>query len=112
MKISTRQAGEATIVDVVGDIDLYTSPELRKALLDLMRGDSAPHVLVNLQGVKYIDSSGVSALVEALKTSMSRTGRFALFALGPGVREVLALTQLTSVFEIYDNEEQALRRAR
>ncbi len=109
MKVSTRHVQNATIVDVVGEVDLHASPELRKVLLEVLREKPASHVLVNMQGVSYIDSSGVAVLVEGLKTSAAADGRFALYGLGPGVREVLELTQLLPVFEVYENEQESLR---
>lgn len=109
MQIATRQAGESTIVDVVGDIDLYNSPEVRKVLLGLLKEKRVPRVVVNLKSVKYIDSSGVASLVEGLKVSRDLRSRFILFGLSPAAREVLELTRLIKVFEVYDNEEEALR---
>ena len=69
MQISTRQIGNATIVDVVGDITLYNSPEMRKVLLDLLKVKHVVRVIVNLERVKYIDSAGMASLVEGLKLS-------------------------------------------
>jgi anti-sigma B factor antagonist len=97
------------IVDVVGQIDLHSSPDLRKVLLDALREKSAPRVVVNLERVDYMDSSGVAALVEGLKTSMGLSTRFVLCGLGPAVKEMLKLTQLLSVFQVCESEEQALR---
>lgn len=109
MELSTRQVESATVVDVVGDITLYNSPSVRKALLDLLRNKRAPRVLVNLQQVRYIDSAGVASLVEALKISRDLKSGFALFGLTKTTREVLELTRLIKVFEVYDTEDEALR---
>ena len=108
MQISTRQSGQATIVDVVGDIDLYNSPEVRQALLAALREKRAPRVVVNLKAVKYIDSSGVASLVEGLKVSRQLASRFMLVGLSAAAREVLELSRLIKVFEVYENEEAAL----
>jgi len=109
MNLSTRQVGNATIVDVVGDITLYNSPEVRKLLLSLMKERHAPRVIVNLQKVKYIDSAGVASLVEALKTSRDLKTGFALYGLSRTTREVLELTKLIKVFDVYDDEQSALQ---
>jgi len=109
MEIATRQAGNATIVDVVGDITLYNSPEVRKVLLGLLRDKRVPRVIVNMKSVKYIDSAGVASLVEGLKVSRDLKSRFVLYGLSPAAREVLELTRLNRVFEIHENEEEALR---
>jgi anti-sigma B factor antagonist len=97
-----------TIFDVSGDIDLATSPELRKALLRELREARAPRVVLNLKQVRYIDSSGVASLVEGLKASRDVGSRFVLFGLNKTIREVLQLSKLLRIFEVYDDEEQAV----
>ena len=109
MDISTRQSGTATIVDVVGDITLYNSPQVRKVLLELLKDKKAPRVIVNLEQVRYIDSAGVASLVEGLKVSRDLKSGFALYGLSRTTREVLELTRLIKVFEVHENEEEALR---
>jgi anti-sigma B factor antagonist len=109
MELSTRQVENATVVDLVGDITLYNSPDVRKTLLDLLRTKRAPRVIVNLEKVRYIDSAGVASLVEGLKVSRDLKSGFALYGLTKTTREVLELTRLIKVFEVYDTEEEALR---
>jgi anti-sigma B factor antagonist len=108
LKISARHLDKITIFDVSGDIDLATSPELRKALLREFRELKTPRVVLNLAGVRYIDSSGVASLVEGLKASRDVGSRFILFGLNRTIREVLQLSKLVKIFEIYENEEQAV----
>jgi len=108
MDISTRQSGNATVVDVVGDITLYNSPQVRKVLLDLLKEKRVPRVVVNLKSVRYIDSAGVASLVEGLKVSRDLKSGFALYGLSRTTREVLELTRLIKVFEVHETEEQAL----
>jgi len=108
MQISVRHVDKITIFDVSGDIDLATSPELRKALLRELKELRMPRVVVNLQAVRYIDSSGVASLVEGLKASRDVGSRFVLCGLNTRVVEVLRLSKLRSIFEVCDNEEQAL----
>jgi anti-sigma B factor antagonist len=109
MEVATRQVGGATIVDVTGDITLYNSPEVRRVLLELLRERRAPRVILNLKNVKYIDSAGVASLVEGLKVSRDLKSRFSLYGLSSSAREVLELTRLIKIFEVYENEEEALR---
>lgn len=108
MKIETRQIDGAIILDVSGDIDLYNSPEIRKTLLESLRDKNAKRVVVNLQAVRYIDSSGVASLVEALKRARELNMRFILFGLSNAAREVLELSRLIKVFEVYGTEAEAL----
>jgi anti-sigma B factor antagonist len=97
-----------TIFDISGDIDLATSPELRKPLLRELRELRTPRVVLNLKAVRYIDSSGVASLVEGLKASRDVGSRFILFGLNTTVREVLQLSKLVRIFEICESEEQAV----
>jgi anti-sigma B factor antagonist len=108
MQISTRQIGNSTIVDVVGDITLYNSPEMRKVLLDLLKVKHVVRLIVNLERVKYIDSAGIASLVEGLKLSRDLKSGFALYGLSPTARQVLELTRLIKVFEVHNNEQEAL----
>jgi anti-sigma B factor antagonist len=108
LKIVERTVGAATILDITGDIDLTSSPDLRKVLLRELKEKKTPRVIANLAGVRYIDSSGVASLVEGLKASRDTGMRFALVGLSKGAREVLQLSRLIKIFEIHDSEEQAL----
>lgn len=108
MQISARRVHTATIFDIVGDIDLANSPQIRKAVLHEIREERTPKVVMNLTKVRYIDSSGVASLVEGLKASRDAGSRFILFGLSPAAREVLQLSRLLKIFEVYDNEEQFL----
>jgi anti-sigma B factor antagonist len=97
-----------TIFDISGDIDLATSPELRKALLREFRDLKIPRVVLNLERVRYIDSSGVASLVEGLKASRDVGSRLVLFGVNSTIREVLQISRLLKLFEIYENEEQSV----
>jgi anti-sigma B factor antagonist len=108
VQISARQAEGWVILDVAGDIDLAHSPAMRKVLLVEIRDKRTPKVFLNLKNVRYIDSSGIASLVEGLKASRDQGSRMILYGLSPTVREVMELSRLQRIFEIYDNEEQAL----
>jgi anti-sigma B factor antagonist len=108
VQISRRQLDKTTILDLSGDIDLANSPAVRKALLKELRDNRTPRVVMNLSNVRYIDSSGVASLVEGLKAARDVGSRFILFGLSTSAREVLQLSRLLKIFEVYDNEEQAL----
>lgn len=108
IKISTRQLGDVTILDLVGDITLFNSPEIRKILLSLLKEQGVPQLLVNMTGIKYVDSSGIASLVEGLKISRDRGARFVLYGLSKPARTVLELTHLMRVFEVHATEQEAL----
>ena len=66
-------------------------------------------MVMNLSKVRYIDSSGVASLVEGLKASRDAGARFILYGLSPSAREVLQLSRLLKIFEVYEDEESALK---
>jgi anti-sigma B factor antagonist len=108
VQISARRHDKTTIFDVSGDIDFANSPDMRQLMLREICEIRASRVVLNLSKVRYIDSSGVASLIEGLKASRDLGSRFILIGLSTSAREVLQLSRLTKVFEIYDNEEQAL----
>jgi anti-sigma B factor antagonist len=109
MEISTRRLDKTAILDISGDIDLAHSSEVRRVMLLEFREKRTPRVILNLLGVNYIDSSGVASLVEALKAARDVGSRLILYGLSPIAHEVLQLSKLLKIFEIYDTEDMALQ---
>jgi anti-sigma B factor antagonist len=108
LTISTRVVGTTTIVDLDGAIDIMNSPGLRTTLFS--KAETSSRLAVNMKGIRYIDSSGIATLIEALKKTQVLKKEFVLFALGPAVHDVLKMTNLLGVFQIADTEENALRQ--
>jgi anti-sigma B factor antagonist len=108
VKISARRIGKTAILDISGDIDLAHSSEVRRRVLVEFRENRTSKVILNLLEVNYIDSSGVASLLEGLKASQDVGSRLILFGLSPIANEVLQLSRLLNVFEIYDSESLAL----
>ncbi len=103
---SVREAPLVRIVDVTGDVDLSSSPDLRRELLTGLR--EASRLALNLQAVRYMDSSGIATLIEILKNAQQLKKDFVLFGLSPAVRQVFHLTHVNRIFQIFDTEEQAM----
>jgi len=108
VQIAARPATGGTILDITGDIDLAHSPAMRKALLQEIKEKKTPKVFLNLEKVRYIDSSGIASLVEGLKASRDMGTRLILYGLSKTVREVMELSRLQKIFEIHESEAQAL----
>jgi anti-sigma B factor antagonist len=109
MTISVREFGAARVVDVEGEVDLGTSPNLRRALFDLLAKTST--LALNLKGLRYIDSSGIATLIEVFKDATRLQKHFVLFGLSPAVQDVFRLTHVNRIFRIVDTEEQAVTTA-
>jgi len=99
LTIEQSQSSDESLIRVVGEVDLYSSPELRKAILKAVpsaRGALA----IDLAGVTYIDSSGIATLVEGLRSAREHGTEFILNAPSQAVMQVLELARLDSVFEV------------
>lgn len=109
MKIDVAERKPGTcVITVEGEVDMSTSPGLRNVLLSAFK-KGASHILVDLSGVPYIDSSGIATLVEGLKLSRKGDVRFTLAGARPSVEAVFELAYLKSVFEMVPQVEAALK---
>ena len=90
--------GDLSVVALRGDIDLELSSEVRRAMLDALGKSRA--VIVDLTQVSMIDSSGVASLLEAFQSARKKGKKLILAGPGDGVRRVLKLARLDTVFEI------------
>jgi anti-sigma B factor antagonist len=107
--ISVRESTAAQVVDVEGEVDLGTSPNLRRALFDLL--GRKPTLALNLRDLRYIDSSGIATLIEVLQSAHRLQLDFVLFGLSPAVENAFRLTHVNRVFRIVGTEEEALTPA-
>jgi anti-sigma B factor antagonist len=109
LEVVTETKDHATLVHITGEVDLYSSPEVRKEILKLTKAKT-PAIVVNLENVNYMDSSGVATLIEGLQQCGKYKGRFALAGLRSSVKEVFELTRLDKVFEIHKDVKTALEK--
>lgn len=99
MRIETRVGEGETLIAVEGDVDLYSSPELRTAILKAVP-KATDGVAVDLGQVGYMDSSGVATLVEGLRSAKENGKAFSLVAPSTAVMKVLELARLETIFEV------------
>ena len=97
------------VVDVRGEVIAYTGPLLKKALLEAVDGGAQPHVLVNMQDVESMDSSGLGALLEAAKQARPSTLHFCECI--RHVQRVFEITGLDRMLDLHASEEEALAHA-
>ena len=99
MRIETTDTADETLIAIEGDIDLYSSPDLRTAVLKAVP-KATTGVGIHLGGVTYMDSSGVATLVEGLRSAKEHNKTFTLLAPSTAVMKVLELARLDSIFEV------------
>jgi anti-sigma B factor antagonist len=109
VKLTNRQVGDVTVIDVAGRITLGEgSSTLRDALRDLLKKDHKK-ILLNLGEVTYIDSSGIGELVSAYTTITNQGGHLKLLGLTHRVKDLLQITKLYTVFDVHEDEAHAVR---
>jgi anti-sigma B factor antagonist len=109
VKLTTRQVGEVTVVDAVGRITLGEGAStFRDTLRDLASGGKKK-LLLNLAEVSYIDSSGIGEMVSGFTTVTNSGGQVKLLNLTKRVKDLLQITKLYTVFEVFEDEAAAVR---
>lgn len=108
LSIASREVSGVTVLDLSGRITLGEgSVQLRDAVRNLI-GKGQKNILVNLGDVNYIDSSGLGELVSAYTTARNQGASLKLLKLTKKVHDLLQLTKLYTVFDIYDDEVSAI----
>lgn len=106
--INSRVSGDVTIVDVAGKITLGDGSAMLRDKVKELSAAGAKKILLNLGDVNYIDSSGIGELVSAFTTISNTGGSLKLLSLTKRVKDLLQITKLYTVFEVFDDEAQAI----
>ena len=108
LTINQRQSGDVTILDLSGRITIGEgSVQLREAVKELL-GSGNKKILLNLGNVSYVDSSGIGELVSSYTTTSNQGGQLKLLNLGKKIKDLLMITKLLTVFQTFDDEQQAV----
>ena len=108
VEIATEKIEAGVLMRLKGDVDMNTSPDVRNSLGEVFRQKGSRALLINLSDVRYMDSSGIATLVEAMQNCMKQGMRLRLVSLSPSVRDVFEMARLSSVFDIVQDADAAL----
>jgi anti-sigma B factor antagonist len=106
MQINTRLSGSVAIVELSGELSLYNVNELKETFQKLLDEERLQLVL-NLENLSYMDSSGIGVLIAHLTRLKKEGGGLRLCHLHDNVRTLLKLTKLHNLFQIFETEEEA-----
>ena len=107
LSVVTRREGVHTVIGVTGEIDVYTAPTLRERLNEVV-ADGQHHLVVDMSGVDFLDSTGLGVLVGGLKRVRSQNGSLQLVCDQEKILKVFRITGLTKVFPIHPTLDRAL----
>ena len=109
VKMTTRQVGDVTVIDAVGKITLGDGASSFRETIRNLNGSGQKKLLLNLAEVSYIDSSGIGEMVSGFTTVANQGGVLKLLNLNKRVKDLLQITKLYTVFEVFDDESAAVR---
>ena len=109
VKLTTRQVGDVTVIDATGRITLGEGASLFRDTIRDLATKGNKKLLVNLNDVSYIDSSGIGEMVSGFTTVTNHGGQLKLLGLSKRVKDLLQITKLYTVFEVFDDEPSAVR---
>ncbi|MDH6119266.1 STAS domain-containing protein [Kitasatospora sp. GAS204B] len=107
LSLSTETVGDRTVVKVGGEIDVYTAPKLREQLVELVN-DGSYHLVVDMEGVDFLDSTGLGVLVGGLKRVRAHEGSLRLVCTQERILKIFRITGLTKVFPIHSSVADAV----
>jgi anti-sigma B factor antagonist len=108
MKIETRTVGDVKILDCSGRITLGEGTMVVRNTVRELLNDNAKKIILNLNEVNYVDSSGIGELVSTYTTVTNNGGQLILLGLTKKIRELLTITKLLTVFQVFDDEQKAV----
>ena len=109
LDLKERQAGDVTILDLSGEVRIGDSSVALRNSVRKLADQGKTKILLNLAGVKYIDSTGIGELIANYTTVSRQGGQLKLLNLTDRIQNLLVITKLLTVFDAYDNEAEALK---
>lgn len=110
MTVAVEELDGWALVRVTGEVDVATAPRLRERLIGVI-SDGQPRVVLDLDGVDFLDSTGLGVIVSALKRTRSHGGDLRVVSTRPSVRQLFALTGLDLAMPVVDSAAEAVRSA-
>ena len=107
LSLETRHEDGHTIIEVGGEIDVYTAPKLRDKITELV-GEGHHDLVIDMEGVDFLDSTGLGVLVGGLKKVRAHDGSMTLICSQDRLLKIFRITGLAKVFTIHDTEASAL----
>ncbi len=108
MKSEIRDRGDVRIIKLSGKITIGAGDVKIRELIDQALEEGKKHILLDLAGVSTIDSSGIGEMVACYTTVTKQGGQLKLLRLSPKINDILQVTQLITVFDVFDDEEEAV----
>jgi anti-sigma B factor antagonist len=107
LDVETSLRGKTTVLTLRGEIDVYTAPRLRQAIVDVVDGGTQ-HLVVDMEKVDFLDSTGLGVMVEGLKRITGREGTLSVVATQDKIVKIFDITGLNKAFAMYRSVDEAV----
>lgn len=107
LKIESKEVDGVGVIVLEGEVDVYTAPKLKSRLIDMV-DEGKYNIVINLQKVEFMDSSGLGVLVGGLKRVKTHDGSISLVSAQENILKIFRITGLVKVFPIFSSEEEAI----
>lgn len=111
IETSLRHLDGIPVLDVTGEIDIYTTPQFKEAVSAAI-DENKPTIIINMTQVTYMDSSGFGTLLSATKRLRPLDGALYLTGCNESIQRMLQITRLNTIFGVYGTEDEALAAAK
>lgn len=108
LKINIKQQRDIPVIELNGEVDVYTAPKVKSSLIELVN-DEKFNIIVDLDDVDFMDSSGLGVLVGGLKRVKPHNGTISIVCTKEKILKIFRITGLTKVFPIFENQEIAAK---
>ena len=106
--LNTKQSGDKLVVYLEGRLDVSVANEVEEELANLIDKENHKHIILNMEKVEYMSSSGFRACIATLRKLNAREGTLTLCNIRPSVKRIFDVIELTSLFDISNTEAEAL----
>lgn len=109
MDLKTKKVGNVIVVHLFGRLDVHLSADIEKEISKIISEEPTSHLLLNLDDVEYMSSSGLRIFVSTMRILKESKRKLKLCNIKSAVKKIFEVVELIDMFDIYDNEEAALQ---
>lgn len=109
MNLNVKRVNNVVVVYLTGRLDVHLSAEIEKEINKIIQNESDTHILMNLNDVEYMSSSGLRIFVSTMRLLKEQKRLLKLCNMNSAVKKIFEVVELMDMFDIYDTEEEALK---
>ncbi|MBN1500225.1 MAG: STAS domain-containing protein [Spirochaetes bacterium] len=109
MELKTKKLDNIVVINLSGRLDVHLSSDIEKGINEIIKSDPESHLLLNLEEVEYMSSSGLRIFVSTMRLLKDNDRKLKLCCINNAVKKIFEVVELMDMFDIYENENDALK---